>query len=191
MESALGGVMCSLCGFGTSAGACSHAGRSWMDFQITSHLIFVLAIMLSVCRQFYELAFMTSTVLFFSVWYHKNREEFGLISCLDSFCAKSYFLYALVQMSRSPSTAVFGVNALFALVTSACFVTTHLNNDPQLYARIHPLGLHICPGIWTLFVVCTYEPILLHRNLRTLSFEHVLECFTPSAWICATSRQYH
>ena len=162
-----------MCGIGcitvTSVAVCTHHARSWTDFQITSHLLFVLAIMLSVCRQFYELVFMTSTVIFFSVWYHKNREEFGVISCIDSFCAKAFYVYALVQMSRSPSSVIFCVDAIFALVTGMCFIATHLNNDPALYAWIHPLGLHVCPGIWTLFVVATHEPIILNGSLRAIT----------------------
>ena len=43
--------------------------------------------------------------------------------------------------------------------------------------------LHIWPGIWTLFVICTHEPILLHGHLRSISIEHCLLCVTPSASI--------
>jgi len=155
----------------------------WSDFQITSHFIFVVAIVLSLCRHFCEMAYMTSVVLFFSVWYHKNREHIGLVASVDSVCAKSYFIYALVQMSHSPSVLVFCVNAVFALTTTVCFVATHLNHDPSLYAWIHPFGLHICPGIWALFVICTHEPILLQADLRSVSFERCLFCVTPSATI--------
>ena len=65
-------------------------------------------------------------------------------------------------MSRSPSSVFFCVDAFFALVKGMCFIATHLNNDPALYAWIHPLGLHVCPGIWTLSVVAKHEPILLN-----------------------------
>jgi len=168
-------------GAGITVPVCSHKARTWTDFQITSHFIFVVAIFLSLCRHFCELAYMTSMVLFFSVWYHKNREYLGLVALVDSFCAKSFFVYALVQTSRSPSIYAFGVNAAFALTTSVCFVATHLNTDPSLYAWIHPLGLHVGPGIWTLFVSCTHEPIILHGHLRSISIEHCLWCVTPGS----------
>lgn len=175
-----GNIMCRMVRAGTTASACVDKGRMWTDFQITSHFIFVLAILVCLCSQFCELAYMTSIVLFLSVWYHKNREHKGLVAALDSICAKSYFIYAVVQMSHSPSAAVFCVNATFALTTSACFVATHLNTDPSLYECIHPLGLHICPGLWALFVSCTHEPILLDGHRSSFSLEHCLLCVTPS-----------
>jgi hypothetical protein len=157
----------------------------WTDFQITSHFIFVVAIVWCLCCHFCELAYMTSIVLFFSVWYHKNREHTGLVASLDSVCAKSFFIYGVVQTLHSPSTAVFCVNAAFAVTTSACFAATHWDADPSLYDRVHPLGLHICPGIWALFVICTHEPILWHGRQRSFSLEHCLACVTPSASIFA------
>jgi len=125
--------------------------------------------MLLVCHQFYELTFMTSTVIFFSVWYHKNREEFCVIPCIDSVCAKVFYMYALVQTSRNPHHRFFCVNVAFALVTGN--------------AWIHPLGLHVCPGIWTLFVVMTHEPILWNASLRTITPANCFVCFTPGAVI--------
>jgi len=157
------------CTTAASGAAHTHHPRSWIDFQITSHILFVLAIMLSICQQFYEVAFMTSTVIFFSVWYHKNREVFGVISCIDSVCAKAFYIYALVQTSRSPSAPIFFLNAAFALVTIICFIATNLNGDPRLYAWVHPFGLHVCPGIWTSFVVMTHEPIIFTTSLRTIT----------------------
>jgi hypothetical protein len=103
---------------------------------------------------------MSGTVVFFSVWYHRNKEVFGLVACADSFCAKTFFMYALIQTSRSASAAIFLVNVCFAAITTACFLATHLNSDPAFYTRIHPFGLHICPGVWNLFVVYFHEPIL-------------------------------
>ena len=151
-------------------GPCIHVQRTWTDFQITSHCIFVVAIPLSLFVRFYELTIMTSAVLFFSVWYHRNREVFGIISSLDSFFAKSFFMYALVQMSRSPSPTVLCLNLLFASVTAACFLATYLKHDAAFYARVHPLGLHVCPGLWTLLVVIFHRPILLEGNLRPFQF---------------------
>ena len=162
--------MCSAgCTSAASGAASTQHARSWIDFQITSHFLFVLAIMLSVCREFYEVSLMTSTVMFFSVWYHRNREVFGVVSLIDSVCAKAFYIYALVQTSRSPSAPVFFLNAAFAIVTSACFIATHLDGDPRLYAWVHPFGLHVCPGIWTSFVVMTHEPIIFTTGLRTMA----------------------
>jgi len=162
--------MCSAgCTTAASGAARTHHARSWVDFQITSHILFVLAIMLSVCQEFHEVTLMTSTVIFFSVWYHKNQEELGVISLIDGVCAKAFYMYALVQTSRSPSAPMLLLNAVFALVTAVCFIATHLNGDPRLYAWVHPLGLHVCPGIWTSFVVMTHEPIIFTTSLRTMA----------------------
>ena len=151
-----------MCGGGCFRVSNPHAGtyRAWTDFQITSHFLLACATAFSVYRHFYELALMSGTVVFFSVWYHRNKEEFGLVACVDSFCAKCFFMYGLIQTSRSASAAIFLVNVCFAGVTAGCFLATHLDPDPALYTRIHPFGLHICPGVWNLFVVYFHEPIL-------------------------------
>jgi len=130
-----------------------HTQRTWADFQITSHCLLLCATVFVAYRQFNELAVMSGTVVFFSVWYHRNKEVFGVVACLDSFLAKAFFMYAVVQTSRSVSVAIFLANVGFSLVTAGCFVATHLNTDPVLYNQIHPSGLHICPGVWNLFFV--------------------------------------
>jgi len=144
--------------------------RTWGDFQITSHCLLACATVFAAYRQIYELALMSGTVVFFSVWYHRNKEEFGVVACLDSFCAKAFFMYAVVQTSRSVSIAIFLANVVFSLVTAGSFVATHLNPDPLLYSQIHPFGLHICPGVWNLFVVYFHEPILLRTSMTLPAF---------------------
>jgi len=156
-----------------------HRQRTWGDFQITSHCLLLCATVFAAYRQFYELAVMSGTVVFFSVWYHRNKEGLGVVAYLDSFCAKAFFMYAVVQTSRSVSVAIFLANVAFSLVTAGCFVATHLNPDPILYNQIHPFGLHICPGLWNLFVVYFHEPMLLRTSIALPIF--------PSSSTVATS----
>jgi len=54
--------MCSAgCTTAASGAARTRQARAWVDFQITSHILFVLAIMLSVVQEFHEVTLMTST----------------------------------------------------------------------------------------------------------------------------------
>ena len=64
--------------------------HAWTDFQITSHVLLLCAAVFSVYHHFYELTLMLGTVVFSSIWYHRNKEEFGLVVCANSFCAKTF-----------------------------------------------------------------------------------------------------
>lgn len=139
---------------------CMRGHREWCDFQITSHAPFMVAIALAFWRGSYDVCLLVAAVVVSSVGYHRGREKKGAVAAVDSLCAKSLFLYGLIQVRRATCPAMAVGMALLASATAGTYVFTHFYTDKKLYERVHPFGLHVVPGVWAM-LVALYSPPLL------------------------------
>jgi len=142
------------------AGGGAPGARPCTDFQITSHIPFAVVFVLSVCMRFFEMAVLVGLVLVFSLAYHLGWEERTAFSYIDNCTAFTLSMYGNVQLFFSPSPLILGINLTLGISSAAIFVLGYTRYGSRFYGWIHPIGLHILPGIWSGVVVVFQKPLL-------------------------------
>lgn len=132
--------------------------RTLRDFQVSSHLLFLWGIYHALLNQIYELALLESMVVVLSILFHINHERESPIAMADRVCARLLFLYGMVQMFYAPSDLLLAVEALLAGATAGIWRFCIM--FPEYNERLHPLGLHICPGLWSVVVAAKHEALV-------------------------------
>jgi uncharacterized membrane protein YecN with MAPEG domain len=134
--------------------------RKWSNFQITSHIPFAVVFVLSVSMHFFEMTVLVGLVLIFSLVYHFGWEERTAFSYLDNCTAFALSMYGSVQLFFSPSPLILGINLTLGISSAIIFVFGYTQYFSHFYGWIHPIGLHILPGIWSGVVVVFQKPLL-------------------------------
>ena len=80
--------------------------RKMTDFQITSHIPFVVVFFLSIYMNFYEMTLLVGLVVVFSVLYHIGEEERNVFSYIDNVTSCSLSMYGNIQLFYSPSSFI-------------------------------------------------------------------------------------
>lgn len=140
--------------------ALSRRQRAWLDFQITSHALFVVSIAYSVYMRFYELALLTTLVVGCSVRYHRNRERVGGIAYMDNAAASVLALYGVCQLFASPSMTILFANSSMAMLSVTTFALSFVSRYKHMYRIIHPIGMHVVPALWCLNVAAFQRPFI-------------------------------
>jgi len=146
-----------------SDAACNRQ-RTWLDFQITSHIPFSISIAYSVYMRFYELALLTTLVVACSVQYHRNRERVCVAAYMDNVTASLLTLYGVCQLIASPNTTILLMNMLLALVTVCTYVLSFIDRYRHLYPVVHPIGMHVVPALWCINVAAFQHPFFTLRS---------------------------
>jgi len=134
--------------------------RKCTDFQITSHIPFVIVLILSVVKGFFEMTLLVGLVLIFSLLYHFGREQRTTYSYVDNCTAFTLSMYGNVQLFFSPSPLILGINLTLGITSAVIFLLGYTRYFSQFYAYMHPVGLHILPAVWSGVVVLFQKPII-------------------------------
>lgn len=134
--------------------------RSWVDFQITSHIPFLFAVGLSLYFRFYELTVLISLVVFFSVQYHLAGEAINMCSYMDNCAAASLSMYGNVQLFFSPTVWIFALNLSLGLCALIIFALGFFKRCAGNYDLLHPVALHVLPAIWCCIVIVFHKPLI-------------------------------
>jgi len=134
--------------------------RQWTDFQIASHIPFLLVFFLCFYVKFYEMAILVGLVIIFSVSYHLRSEERTIYSYIDNFTAFTLSMYGNVQLFYSPSSLIFSINLTLGITSSLIFIIGYSKDFEEYYHVLHPIGMHILPAIWSGIVVVFQKPFI-------------------------------
>lgn len=126
-----------------------HKTRSWFDWNVSSHLAFLPAIILASRREplFYELIILIMPTVLFSIIYHRLGEPRGTrIAMMDKIAANVLFIYGLTQIHFTKNMFIKFMSAIFAVVVA----TTHVSGQiyPHLWQTTHSMGMHVVSGVW-------------------------------------------
>jgi len=132
--------------------------RQWTDFQIISHIPFIIVFFLCFYVKFYEMAILVGLVTLFSVLYHLGSEERTIFSYIDNFTAFTLSMYGNVQLFYSPSPLILCINLTLGLTSAMIFIMGYSKDFEEYYDALHPIGLHILPAIWSGIVVVFQKP---------------------------------
>ena len=132
--------------------------RTLTDFQITSHIPFVLVFFLSIYMKFYEMTILVGIVVFFSVLYHFHHEERNVFSYIDNITSYSLSMYGNVQLFYSPSALILCTNLSLGITALFFFALGYRRDCEKYYDILHPIALHIVPSIWSGIVVVFQTP---------------------------------
>jgi len=132
--------------------------RKITDFQITSHIPFVLVFFLSIYMSFYEMTLLVGLVVVFSVLYHWAEEERNVFSYIDNVTSCSLSMYGNVQLFYSPSAFILCTNLSLAMTALFFFGLGYRRDCEEYYDMLHPIALHIVPSIWSGIVVVFQAP---------------------------------
>jgi len=138
----------------------SSATRECTDFQITSHIPFVLVFLLSIYMRFYEMTVLVGLLLISSTLYHYGAEKRTWISYVDNCTAFTLSMYGNVQLFFSPSLQILAINLSLGITSATIFVLGYTAACTPYYAYLHPLGLHILPAVWCAIVVVFQKPLV-------------------------------
>ena len=134
--------------------------RSWLDWNVTSHLAFLPALVCAFARNppFYELTLFMTPTIFLSIIYHRLGEPRGTrIAMMDRVTASVLFIYGLIQIHFSSDLFIKFMCAIFAVVVATTHVTGQIY--PRVWKTTHSMGMHVIPGIWCLVVCQNNYPV--------------------------------
>lgn len=126
---------------------------------------FLVAISLAFSRGVYEICAVVVPVVVLSITYHKNHEKYGWVSIVDGVCAKMLFVYKIAHMQQiyanMASMKIFACMLALSITTTTAHVFTYINRQPHMYELVHPIGLHVLPGVWCILVAIYCPPLFL------------------------------
>jgi hypothetical protein len=133
--------------------------RAWSDPQMYTHVAFLPALWVALCRDppMFDLVMLQGSVFLLSLWWHRNHEhECGLAKIEHAF-AHALFVYGWIQMLNSPGIWTLCANVACAAATLTVYVVT--NNNKQLWETWHPIGLHVVPGLWSTIIASYHDSL--------------------------------
>lgn len=131
------------------------------NFQFFSHIPFLIAFIISIVFNFYEISILLGIVIVFSVLYHAHLEQINVYSYADNISAFTLSMYGNVQLFHSPYIHIFVINLTLGLTMLVVFVLGFFDAFNPYYHILHPIGMHILPAVWICIVVIYQHPILL------------------------------
>lgn len=132
------------------------AKRSFKDPQMWTHIFFLMDGIIAVQNDRLEIIILTCITAPLSFVYHYTYEKPGLLAKVESFAAKSSYIYGVLQIFKAPSIALSEAEAFLALLTASIFVVTNVKKE--LYDKWHCL-MHVIPPIWVAIVIVFHAPL--------------------------------
>jgi len=134
--------------------------RGWSDPLMYSHLAFVPAVVVALCREspLWEIAVLQTLAAALSLAYHRDYEHQCAMASVQHMCEYCLFVYAWTQTLQSPDGWVLLANMACAGAAFVAYVATNVRRE--LWYRWHPLGLHVVPGVWSCIIAARHEALL-------------------------------
>lgn len=134
--------------------------REWNDVQMCSHIALLPAICIAAARvpPLLELVTLQSVVVVLSLLWHRSHEREGCFAKVEHLFAHALFVYGAVQTWFAPSADVLAVELLCACGTLATYAATTVR--PELWEMLHPIGLHVVPGLWSGLIAALHGRLL-------------------------------
>ena len=136
-----------------------HGKRTWSDPQVYTHVAFLPAVWIALCRDppMLDLVFIQGPVIFLSLWWHKNHEHECTLATIEHAFAHALFVYGTVQTLYSPAIWILFVNIVCLCATLTVYVATNLRRE--LWEIWHPIGTHVIPGVWSAVIASYHESL--------------------------------
>ena len=122
-----------------------------------THIFLVVAAMVSIYRNIYDLASILVVVTPLSYFYHLTYEQPGKLAMWEGFVAKLLFCYGFYQIFQAPTTTLLLAEVLLCILTLLTFLATNIRK--KLYDPFHSL-MHIVPSVWSIIVALYHAPII-------------------------------
>ncbi len=131
--------------------------REFSDPQVWTHIFFFIGSIYSLLKLNFELSFLLLATTILSTYYHYCYEKPGILTKLESLCAKIMFVYGFSQMFFAPNIQVFISEIFLCILTLMVFVFTNFN---KAYYEPWHCFMHIIPAFWGIILAKYHSPFI-------------------------------